>query len=167
MKQLNERDKAYRAWKEMHRRCNEQKAYADCTVCAEWQDFEVFAPWYIENCPGEKGFDLDKDILSKGVKVYSPYTCAFVPRAINVLINVEKTKTGAFPIGVSVNGDKFKAQLRVKGKLIHLGTFATIEDASAAYKSGKENHVKAMAYEYRHLISDRVFDALMSWRVNS
>lgn len=167
MKQLTDRDRAYRAWQDMHRRCNDHPAYAGCIVCGEWQDFEGFVGWYIENCPGTKGFELDKDILSATKKIYSPSTCAFVPKEINLLINVEKTKDGAFPIGVSVNGDKFKAQLRVKRKLIHLGTFATIEDASAAYRSCKENHVKAMAYEYRHIIGERVFEALMQWTVNS
>ena len=167
MKQLTDREKAYRAWKDMCRRCEEQPAYTDCTVCDEWQDFEGFVDWYIGNCPGVNGFDLDKDILSVEEKIYSPATCAFVPRAINLLINVEKTKAGSFPIGVSINGDKFKAQIRVKSKMVYLGTFATIEDASAAYRAGKENHVKAMAYEFRHMITDKVFNALMKWSVNS
>ena len=31
------------------------------------------------------GWELDKDILEKGNKTYSPETCCFVPRVINSL----------------------------------------------------------------------------------
>lgn len=36
--------------------------------------------------PHMEGWHLDKDILLKGNKVYSPETCAFVPAKINSLL---------------------------------------------------------------------------------
>lgn len=158
---------AYRAWRDMVRRCKDHQAYEDVTICSEWLDFETFEKWHMENWPGVNGFQLDKDILVRGNKVYSPQTCAYVPSAINNMVTVEKPKEGLLPIGVSVNGKAFKAQLRVKSRLVHLGTFLTAEEASRAYAQGKENQIKAMAYENKHLISDRVFEALMKWSVNS
>lgn len=158
---------AYRAWRDMIRRCKDHQAYEDVTVCEAWLDFEVFEKWHNENWPGIKGFQLDKDILIPGNNVYSPEGCAFVPSALNALVTVEKPKTGGFPPGVSINGSGFKAQLRVRSKLVYLGTFRTVEQASRAYRQGKEDQVKAMAYENRHAITEEVFEALMKWSVNS
>ena len=85
--------KAYIAWKHMMKRCYDLKfqekypTYKGCTVCQEWWNFQVFAEWYyshyyeIEN----ERMALDKDILCKGNKLYSPDTCVFVPQFINTL----------------------------------------------------------------------------------
>ena len=39
-------------------------------------DFQVFSKWYEENYI--EGFQLDKDIITKGNRVYGPTTCKFV-----------------------------------------------------------------------------------------
>jgi hypothetical protein len=44
-----------------------------------------------------------------------------------------------FP-GVSKNGSKFQAQIRVSGKRYHLGTFPTPELAHAAYLAAAKEH---------------------------
>ena len=49
-----------------------------CSVCEEWKHFSNFKKWFDENYI--EGFDIDKDILIKGNKVYSPEACSFVPR---------------------------------------------------------------------------------------
>ena len=83
--------KAYLYWKCMIERCydpyelNKRPTYIDCTVCKEWLNFQNFAKWYEENyyeC-NEHKMSLDKDILVKGNKIYSPETCIFVPMNIN------------------------------------------------------------------------------------
>lgn len=52
--------------------------YKGCSICDEWlNDREAFYNWVAENyyiIDGEQ-IDLDKDILVKGNKVYSPDTC--------------------------------------------------------------------------------------------
>lgn len=77
--------KVYQDWINMLSRCYSEDrlslfpSYDGCTVTKEWFNFQVFAKWYFENYPKD-GLDyhLDKDILSKGVKVYSPETCLFI-----------------------------------------------------------------------------------------
>lgn len=46
---------AYNCWRFMLKRCYDKKihikqpTYANCTVCAEWHNFQNFALWYEEN----------------------------------------------------------------------------------------------------------------------
>lgn len=47
-----------------------------------------FKKWFDENYI--KGYELDKDILIKGNRIYSPDTCCFVPSFINRLYTSSK-----------------------------------------------------------------------------
>ena len=146
--------KCYRVWVEMLRRCYDPKhhekepTYKGCTVCKEWWNFQVFAEWYyshfyeIEN----EQMALDKDILHKGNKVYSPENCVFVPQCINTLFTKRDKVRGEYPIGVNKEGNKFRAKLnKGNGKQIHLGTFTTPNEAFQAYKYAKEEYIKEVA----------------------
>lgn len=53
------------------------------TVCKEWkEDIYSFISWAKDN-GYEKGLHLDKDILSDGLKIYSPETCKWVTHKEN------------------------------------------------------------------------------------
>ncbi len=39
-----------------------------------------------------------------------------------------------FPAGVCADGSKFRARIKVGGLDVHLGTFDTVDEASAVYK---------------------------------
>ena len=104
----------------MLRRCYDKKilekfpTYKRCTVCDEWLFYPNFKKWFDENyyeIEGQK-MALDKDIISKGNKVYSPENCIFVPNNINVLFTNRKGERGDYPIGVSwkIKNNKFQAQ---------------------------------------------------------
>ena len=79
-------------WHNMYNRCyredylEKNPQYKGCSICDEWlNDREAFYNWVAENyyiIDGEQ-IDLDKDILVKGNKVYSPDTCIFAPHVIN------------------------------------------------------------------------------------
>lgn len=81
----------YIYWRTMMKRCysdhfhTQFPTYKDCSVVKDWHNFQNFAKWYDENYYeiGEEMMHLDKDILVKGNKVYSPETCVFVPQSIN------------------------------------------------------------------------------------
>ena len=81
--------KYYRTWKNMLERCYDSNlhlkhpTYIGCIVCEEWLTFSNFKAWMETQDFGGK--DLDKDILVKGNKIYSPETCIFVTNAINLL----------------------------------------------------------------------------------
>ena len=127
----------YIKWYNMLTRCYDSShknysQYKDCEVCEEWHNFQSFAQWYENNyyeIPNEK-MELDKDILIKGNKIYSPETCNFVPHTINILFTNRKEKRGEFPIGIvdcsSTNKTKpYKVCISKRGKKINLGYSAS------------------------------------------
>lgn len=168
----NIRNDAYRTWKSMLERCYSDKyhqkepAYIGCSVCEEWKVYSVFKRWFDENYV--EGYALDKDIIVKGNKVYSPDTCCFVPNEINALFIKHDGKRGKYPIGVSAHNKKFCARINVfqKGS-VWLGSFNTPEEAFVAYKFAKEAHIKEMATQYFNdgKITEKVYNALMNYRV--
>ena len=148
--------------------------YKNVEVCDEWLNFQNFAEWcnsqdflHYTNNTG-KYYQLDKDILVKGNKIYSPETCCFVPSQINSLFSHMKMSKGGFPVGVSfVKGrGKFHAGYSNCGKLVNLGHFNTPEEAFLAYKKAKESHIKFMANLWKDRIDDKVYQALMNYEVH-
>ena len=92
---------SYRIWLGMIRRCydnkdlNKNKAYVGCTVCDEWLCYANFEKWYDDNYyeVNNEEMNLDKDILVKGNKIYSPNNCTFVPQRITTLFIKGNKKT--------------------------------------------------------------------------
>lgn len=164
---------AYTAWLNMLRRCYDRShyekfpTYAGCSVCDEWLRFSNFQAWYNEHY--RDGYELDKDIICKGNKVYGPEFCDFVPKKINYLLCKSKGKRGEFPIGVTYKKDKgqFKAYMLVNRKQVYLGYFNNPDEAFDAYKKAKEEHIKEVAKESfeNGEISERIFNALMQYEV--
>ena len=165
--------KCYTTWEGMHRRCHSSKfqekcpTYKNCKVCKEWNNYNEFAKWDNENYYEIEGetMALDKDILCKGNKVYSPDTCVYVPQSINKLFVKHDDKRGQYPIGVSKFNGKFMAQLNKGNGIIHLGLFNTVEQAFLAYKKAKEAYIKEVAEEYKGKIDPRAYEAMMKYEV--
>lgn len=164
---------SYQAWCSMLQRCystkyqNRKDTYVGCSVCEEWLIFSNFKRWFDSDENGYKdGYQLDKDIIIKGNKVYSPSTCCIVPHAINVLLTNRKKYRGNFPIGVrkTING-RFVARARV-GKR-HVGVYDTPQEAFCAYKVAKEQYIKELSEKYfqEGKITERVYNALMRYEV--
>lgn len=94
----------YNRWRSVLGRCyskpalKKAKHYHGCSVCDEWLYFMAFRKW-MEKQDWE-GKQLDKDLLVRGNKVYSPETCIFVPPKINSFATAANTIRGYCPIGV-------------------------------------------------------------------
>lgn len=164
---------SYKTWFRMLTRCynpislGKEPAYIGCSVCDEWLLFSQFKKWFDEN--HLPGYDLDKDIIHKGNKEYSPQSCCFVPAKINNLIKLNKGLRGIYPLGVSKSRDGlYRAQFAFDKKKIWLGDYSTAEEAFAVYKEKRESYVKEIAAKYYSdgKITKRVFDALMLWEIN-
>ena len=165
--------KSYNTWKNIHERCYNPKfhkkfqTYENCTVCKEWNNYQTFAKWDNENYyeVGNEQMALDKDILNKRNKVYSPNNCIYVPYSINSLFVKRDNERGELPIGVSKHRDKFRAILNKYNKQIHLGIYPTPEEAFQAYKQAKEQYIKEVAEEYKDKIPYRLYEAMMNYEV--
>jgi hypothetical protein len=163
----------YMLWTGMLGRCYNLKyteqylTYKGCTVCEEWLCYQNFATWVEKNFYQllNEEINLDKDILIKGNKIYSPETCIFVPERINLLFTKCNKSRGEFPIGISRYNQKFQAHCSDGIKNIGLGTFITLEEAFNVYKQAKENLIKQVADEYRDKIPKKLYDALYRYEV--
>lgn len=169
----NNFNKTYYVWKNMIQRCYchetqiKHPTYKDCTVCPEWHDYQVFAEWYTNHEYYGLGYQLDKDLLNQGNKIYSPDTCCLVPKELNILLNDSAKARGEYPQGVSFHkkSGKYCAQININGKRKHIGLFICPDKAYIAYKVANEHYVKQKANEWRDRIAPEVFDALMSWKL--
>ena len=164
---------SYIKWHDMINRCynakfhERQPQYKGCTVCEEWLNYSNFKVWYDQHKISGMSLDLDKDILFKGNKVYSPETCVFVPHTINVLFLNSKKNRGDLPLGVHFDKSKgkYRAEMSFMGEPIKLGWFDTAESAFARYKEYKEDFIKDLAEQYMDQIPDKVYDAMMGWKI--
>ena len=173
-----EHKKTWSVWYDMLRRCydpyelNKYPTYIDCYVCEEWLNFQNFAKWYESNHYEifNQRMHLDKDILVKGNKIYSPDTCVFVPERVNELFTKSDVIRGEYPIGVNYHKQHKKLQVRcntLKEKRKHLGYFPLNKpfQAFTAYKNFKENYIKEVADEYKDLIPQKLYEAMYNYEV--
>ena len=150
--------KEYNMWRNIISRCysnrvkNLQPTYTDVECCDEWLLFENFYDWlhsqpnFDKWCNGSR-WAIDKDILVKGNKVYSPDVCCLIPQNVNCLFLKREAERGDYPIGVTRHGDRFRARCDnpILGIREHIGVYNTPEEAFYAYKNYKEDVIKQVA----------------------
>lgn len=171
--------KEYEAWHDILKRCYSQKlkemrpTYIGVECCKEWLIFENFCKWLRKQDNYEKWLNtekwaVDKDILIKWNKVYSPDTCCLVSPEINSLFTKRQNCRGKLPIGVIRYKNKYEAQYNNgTGKSKHLGYYDTPIEAFQAYKIEKEKHIKEVAIKSynNNDITKRCYEAMMSYVV--
>ena len=167
--------KEYNLWCSMLTRCysdthkKKYPTYEGCEVSDNFKSYEYFYEW----CNKQIGFDnegwqLDKDLLIKGNKVYNENVCIFIPQEINSMLVKCTASRGEHLIGVSWNDTckAFEARVRKnKGNREYLGLFKTEIEAFNAYKTAKESFVKGQATKWKGKIDDRAYNALMNYEV--
>ena len=168
--------KEYALWRGMLGRCyhrteNRKVAYKSYDGCKVSEFFKYYSNFYVW-VRSQKGFlienfDLDKDLLVKGNKIYSEDTCCFVPAEINNLFIKCDRSRGEYPIGVNYHKRvrKYVAKMRKFKENIHLGYFSKPDEAFNAYKEAKEAYIKSLAEKWKDKIDPRVYEALMKYRV--
>ena len=167
--------KEYGLWKNMLRRCysdtykKKYPTYIDCKCSENFKSYEYFYEWCHKQIGfGVEGFELDKDLLVKGNKVYSEYSCIFIPTEINTLLVKREASRGECLIGVSWSNTNKAFVARVnksKGGSEWLGLFNTEIEAFNAYKAAKESFVKEQAEKWKSQIDDRAYNALMKYEI--
>lgn len=170
--------KYYKLWCSMMARCygnvlKTRQTYEGCVVCEEWHNYQNFAEWCEKNYYEIEAevMNLDKDILNKYAKTYSPETCIFVPQRINSMFTRANGKRSNTPIGVHERKDtgKFASFCSVlnNGKKTqkYLGQYGTAEEAFYAYKEFKEQYIKEVADRYKDKIPSKLYKAMYNYKV--
>lgn len=178
--QFTPQDQWYNYWRAMIERVYRknhfaERWYEDINVCEDWHNYQNFAQWCIGNfyeILGHK-MNLDKDILFKGNKLYSPETCVFVPSFINMLFVMCENVRGDLPIGVywHERDQEYRAQCSYidsetgKRKNKWLGGHDNSISAFNAYKTFKENHIRHLANYYKDSIPEKLYDTMINYEV--
>lgn len=171
--------KCYNTWICILERCYSNKfqekypTYKNCNVSEEWHNFQNFAKWYENNyykVEGER-MDLDKDILVKHNKIYSPDTCMFVPHTINMLFTKRQNYRGESVIGTSPFQGKYKVYCHLinpktgKSESEYLGYYETQGKAFEVYKYYKEKNIKEIADYYFGRIPQKLHNAMYEYEI--
>ncbi|QGH72580.1 MAG: transcription factor [Myoviridae sp. ctThM1] len=145
----------YQTWKGMLQRCynkkfqNRRRSYNGCSVHPEWFLFSNFKAW-METQDWE-GKELDKDLLLRGNKLYSPENCVFISKSLNLFIVENKQTRGKLPIGVVwyKKIQKYRATCRCPftGTKKHLGFYEDAEEAHKAWLRFKSDTAVLLAKE--------------------
>lgn len=162
--------KSYMSWKNMLIRCYSAKyqinkpTYIGCSVCDEWLYFTNFKKWHDANY--KEGFELDKDILFQGNKIYSPANCCFIPNYLNAILNDHGNARGELPLGITKNNNSYRSQCGDGyGKQLNK-SFRTLEKASSWYSVTK---TRVIAEQVQRALSEgsidqRIANALLQRR---
>lgn len=170
----------YNLWYKMLNRCYSEKyhikrpTYKECYVEEYLYSFTNFYNFihklkgYGELDNNGKVFQLDKDIIFKNNKCYSRESICFIPQEINTFLTKNNVKRGEYLIGVyydnRVNG-YYYSYIQLDNKRKHLGSFKTEMEAFQAYKEAKEQQAKVLAERWKDKIDERVYNALMNYKV--
>lgn len=172
--------KEYDVWVSMLARCyskkkkEKQPTYRDVSCCSEWFLYDNFYEWLhkqknYKKWSNNKHWHLDKDIIVKGNKIYSPKTCCLVPENVNALFIKRESCRGELPIGVTKWQNKFYAHCDnpFAKKVDYLGAHDTQLEAFRVYKEYKEGIIKQVAqieYDKNNIIKE-CYDAMMNYEV--
>ncbi len=142
--------KASAVWHAMRQRCGvggskkANTAYQDCVISDNFLQFQFFAEWCQNQVGyGLENYELDKDILLHGNKVYCENRCVFVPQALNSFFCTTSGPISDLPKGVTRCKDKYMARFAPASTSGYLGVYATAEEASQVYQDTKRTCISA------------------------
>lgn len=148
-----------------------QAKYLTYTSCSNgFGDFQAFADWATQQIGyGVPGYQLDKDLLVKGNKVYSEENCCFLPGEINnALQRDHSNKASGYPAGIyRSHKNGLAARISIRGKWVYLASTptSTPEDIThlvQVYEEAKQLYLHTLAVEHQLNLDPRAFEALMA-----
>lgn len=142
-------------WNSMINRCyGKNKAYENSHICEEWFNFQNFAEWCVKNY--RDGWELDKDLLSNE-KIYSPNTCCFVPRKLNIQIRNNFCGEGYIYNKINKN---YRVNFYIDGKMKNIGSYKTIKEAKMQYIKYKVIELYKILSEWKNIIDNHLWEKL-------
>lgn len=169
--------KPYELWGNMVDRCysTKHKRYENyggrgVSVCEEWHNFQNFAKWcYSQEHFNCEDYHLDKDLIGDGF-LYSPTTCAFVPRTLNYKLCSGLKSSKAKKLGVywdESKGKYFSSCTDHEGNKVFLGYCDDVEYLHDKYMTFKiKSVIKYVERLYTECaISKEVYQSIIDPKV--
>ena len=110
----------------------------------------------------QEKWEIDKDLLVSGNKIYGRDFCVFLPREINV--QVRSIKPRELPLGVYAKGGKYAVSSSFRNHQYHIGTFDHVEDARKCSNEFRKRNILILAEDYKHLLDERAYAALINYK---
>lgn len=138
--------------------------YSGVICSEEFADPQRFCDWAVDQVGwGNPGWQLDKDLLVPGNRVYSAETCVFLPQEVNA--GIIQPGWGKYLPGTWPEYKRWRSALKIKKQGVYLGTYHTELEAHQAYCEFRELHVAMLADKWRNEIDPRAYAALLNWKV--
>lgn len=179
----NVKTKACQLWENIKNRCEYLPKmdevrfgkYEGTDACDSWKDFQNFAQWFEETqVQGfyHEGWQLDKDLLSKDNKLYSPEFCVFLPEEVNKALNTKSRTRGELPMGLSYNS-RNKKLINVVYACKHEAFYlrmcvpkSRMLEGFELYKKSREGYIHFLAEKYKDKLDPRAYKALKEYEVS-
>lgn len=158
----------YRTWNNMIVRCHnkgyqeKKPTYLGCYIIEEWRYFSNFKLWMESQSWGGKV--LDKDLLLRDNKCYSPINCVFIDSLVNLFVTDSGATRGLLPIGVCYkkSSGRYSAMCHnpfVDEKSRHIGYFSNPLEAHYAWQARK-HEIACLLADSEYVDDERVVEAL-------
>lgn len=163
--------KPYGIWNGMLKRCYKNggmKNYEDVFVSEAWLDYQDFALWYDQQPYYRKsiGWHLDKDIINKEARVYSPETCSLIPIELNLVVRTMYEREENQGVSWHKRDLAYRAYLKAAdGKVLQKCGFKTEQEAFSWYKVRREEQLKLFAEKYKDVVDVTVYKSLLLFTV--
>jgi len=131
--------------------------YIGTSVCEEWFSFMAFRKWLMleirrvfpdmeESDESWSEYKLDKDLIVKGNKVYSPTTCMLISGRCNMVLGDNAAIRGQYPLGVDFKkrGGRFRARVHTPEGSVSLKSHATPMEAHKAWQIAKKDIIQGI-----------------------
>jgi len=168
----------YTLWSGVKERCGHRsrqwKHYEDIDMLAEWiNDSKAFCDYIatVENVNSKddfgQWFHIEKDLFSYNNPVrrgYYPENICFLPRDLNQVIQLEHPRQRmdgrVLPLGVTKDGNRYKAQISINGKIKYLGSSTDMWICAELYKVAKIARIQELHEIWRNRLPERVNNQL-------
>lgn len=165
--------KSMSIWRSLRVRCKNNSSfqlefptYVGCCMSDNFKDFQTFARWYSTQIGYNiSGYQIDKDILVRGNKIYGEHTCVLVPPVVNMFFVKRPTKS--LPTGVQKSAKGYSSSIRLDGVWTNLGNFRSITEAENAYILSKEDDASRLYYLMEIgdiVVDDRVKEVFRTYK---
>jgi hypothetical protein len=161
-------------WKHIKLRCTEgasvqtaSPSYVGCAMHSDFSDFQKFVEWHRAQAGyGMEGYDVDKDLLVVGNKIYGPDTCVLLPRDLNRFLVQMPPKDLPQGVRICPRDGRYLVEIRNCGKSTFVGRFDDLSKATSAYREKKAELALDWVKRLRNSsspIDSRVIESLSNW----
>jgi hypothetical protein len=148
---------AYRKWRGVLERAYDNNfhkrkvgfGYRGTLAVKEWHNFQNFAEWFYQQ-EYRDGWEIDKDVRSGEISIYSPSTCILVPKNINMAF---QNNTGVCYLENCQRNKKYQANISIKNVKKTIGYYKTESEAISAYRLEKYCYIVTLLAE--EIMSDK------------